>query len=219
MGRSRVTDDQLREAAPLSRTLVEVLTRVGLVPCGGNYTIVRRRLAALGLLEQRFLPRAAPAASRPRLPDVADDALARAVASSTTLAGVLRALGLPPDPGLVVPLRARIEADGLSLSHLRGRGWARGTRRPRLPLDQVLVDGRATSSGALRRRLVAEGLLERACSGCGLTAWQGRLVPLELDHVNGRREDNRLENLRLLCPNCHALTDTWRGRNIGRSAP
>lgn len=71
----------------------------------------------------------------------------------------------------------------------------------------MLVAGRPTAS-ALGRRLVDEGVLPRRCSRCLREDWQGKLIPLELDHVNGDRDDNRLENLRLLCPNCHALTDT-----------
>ena len=72
------------------------------------------------------------------------------------------------------------------------------------------------TSSALGRRLLRDGVLAPACSQCGGTSWQGVPIPLELDHVNGDRADNRLENLRLLCPNCHAVTDTYRGRNIGR---
>lgn len=56
------------------------------------------------------------------------------------------------------------------------------------------------------------------CECCGLKLWQNKNIPLELHHVNGIKDDNRIENLQLLCPNCHALTDNYRGKNIGMSA-
>ena len=55
--------------------------------------------------------------------------------------------------------------------------------------------------------------MEPKCADCGLTTWRGRSLPLHLDHINGDHTDNRLENLRILCPNCHATTDTWCARN------
>jgi hypothetical protein len=64
----------------------------------------------------------------------------------------------------------------------------------------------------LRQRLIAEGLKAPRCENCGLSSWRGELLPLALDHINGDPHDNRLENLRILCPNCHSLTDTWCGR-------
>jgi 5-methylcytosine-specific restriction endonuclease McrA len=90
--------------------------------------------------------------------------------------------------------------------------------RPKaMPLEQ-LVGGRR-QRGHLKLRLVAAGLLAEQCAGCGLTAWRGRPLSLQLHHVNGDGHDNRVENLQLLCPNCHSQTDSWGGRNRGRAPP
>jgi DNA-binding CsgD family transcriptional regulator len=80
-----------------------------------------------------------------------------------------------------------------------------------MPIDQLL--GLSRSRQNLKRRLLEAGLLPQRCQTCGIEDWQGRALSLQLHHVNGKREDNRLENLTLLCPNCHSQTRTWAGRN------
>lgn len=84
------------------------------------------------------------------------------------------------------------------------------------PLNELLVQFSTYQSNKLRKRLLAEGLKERKCEKCGLTEWNGKTAPLELDHINGIKTDNRIENLRILCPNCHAQTEHYRGRNTRR---
>jgi hypothetical protein len=81
--------------------------------------------------------------------------------------------------------------------------------------EDVFVDGKEWSSEFLRKYLHHYKILEYKCAGegCGLTDWYGQHLVLELDHINGKRADNRKENLRWLCPNCHSQTDTFRGRN------
>lgn len=88
-----------------------------------------------------------------------------------------------------------------------------------MPLEEILRTGRPFSRGALKRRLYDEGYKERRCEECGQAEeWRGRRLALILDHVNGAPDDNRLENLRILCPNCAATLETHCGRNA-RSAP
>jgi hypothetical protein len=97
-----------------------------------------------------------------------------------------------------------------------GRGAI--TPRPRLePIEAILASGKRRSRQHVKARLLMAGLKEQRCEGCGLTDWLGLPISLELHHVNGDGQDNRLTNLRLLCPNCHSQTDTWGGRNKGRA--
>lgn len=89
--------------------------------------------------------------------------------------------------------------------------------RPRLePIEEVLAAGRVRNRTHVKLRLVAAGLKEQRCDECGLTEWSDTELSLELHHINGDGTDNRVENLQLLCPNCHSQTDTWGGRNKGQ---
>jgi hypothetical protein len=89
--------------------------------------------------------------------------------------------------------------------------------RPRLePLDEILAAGRRRSRDNTKLRLLTAGLKHRRCEACGLVEWLGQPIALQLHHINGDGRDNRLQNLVLLCPNCHSQTDTWGARNKGR---
>jgi hypothetical protein len=114
-------------------------------------------------------------------------------------------------------IKRRIEDLALDTSHFVGEAWRRGATTPVVPakpLREFLVRGRFVNTSGLKKRLISEGLKEPRCEQCRRKTWNRRSIPLELDHINGRRDDNRLVNLRVLCPNCHAQTDTYRGRNI-----
>jgi hypothetical protein len=92
------------------------------------------------------------------------------------------------------------------------------TSRPHLePLEKVLAAGRPRCRQHVKARLRLAGLKDECCEQCGLSDWRDRPLSLELHHVNGDGQDNRLDNLMLLCPNCHSQTDTWGARNKGRS--
>jgi hypothetical protein len=151
-----------------------------------------------------------------------DDDLRRAVAESLSCADVLRRFGLAPRGGNYKTIKHHVRRLGLDTSHWLGRGHLRGKPRPWLagfarPLSDILKDGsHVANSGSLKRRLISEGFLDERCARCGLTEWLDAPISLHLDHANGQNTDNRLENLRLLCPNCHSQTDTYCGKNWGK---
>lgn len=150
-----------------------------------------------------------------------DQDIIDAVSSSNSIREVLVKLGLSPAGGNYKILKNNMSRLGLDDSHFKkGQGWSKGKKlgyRPRKQLSEILVENSSASSNHLRARLLRENIFEHKCYRCDRTHWEGEPIPLELEHKNGINTDNRLDNLTLLCPNCHALTPTYRGRNIGQA--
>lgn len=138
-----------------------------------------------------------------------------------SMAGVLRLLGLLPTGGNYKSIYMSISRLKINTSHWTGCGHLKGKKHkgpPEISLEQICVeDSSYTTTSRLRRRLVKDKFLANECSGleCNIKdTWLGNSIVLHLDHINGKNSDNRLTNLRLLCPNCHSQTDTYCGKNI-----
>lgn len=121
-------------------------------------------------------------------------------------------------------VKERIRNLGLDTSKLKGQGWNKGntnlewayTEISKHLKDNTKSGKSSITSFRLKNRLIKAKILEAICSNCKNTEWLGNLIPLELEHKDGNKYNNLLENLCLLCPNCHALTDTYRAKNYGR---
>ncbi|MGH2712930.1 MAG: hypothetical protein ACRDM7_03400 [Thermoleophilaceae bacterium] len=151
--------------------------------------------------------------------------------TKSTVAYHARALGVHADPRFArrhdwAAVQNAIDGEGLSMRQCLDRfgigrdTWYRAVRRgdlvpprSRMPLHNLLVVGRRRSRGHLKQRLIAAGLKENRCERCGITEWMGAPLNMHLHHINGDGLDNRLDNLEMLCGNCHAQTDTYGGRN------
>jgi 5-methylcytosine-specific restriction endonuclease McrA len=146
-----------------------------------------------------------------------DDELANAVVACRSMAAVLRMLRLKVVGGNYDSIRRQIGLRSLDTSHWTRQGHRRGCGRsvvPAQPLEAILRPKTTYQSNKLRQRLIAEGYFKPQCRSCGLRNWMGAPIPLELDHVDGDHSNNSLGNLRLLCPNCHAQTPTYKARSI-----
>ncbi len=93
-----------------------------------------------------------------------------------------------------------------------GKGQTKSNPRYQSLID-YLENSEDVQTNKIRHKLLNEGYKEYRCECCGLTEWMGKPIPLEVHHIDGNRHNNILENFALLCPNCHAFTDSYRGKN------
>lgn len=150
-----------------------------------------------------------------------------AIAGCTSIRTLLLHFGLKETGGNYSAMMGRIKKFNLDATHFTGQGWAKGktqennptiykmARRMEVPEELILVKSDTKIVSSVRLRSIVKKYIPYVCSMCHNTGeWLGTPLTLQVDHINGDCNDNRLENLRFLCPNCHTQTPTWGARNI-----
>ena len=152
--------------------------------------------------------------------------LAELCKDSYSYAEVLKKAGRKQGGGTQATLKKKIKEFNIDVSHFTGQRWYDapgkesnfiGQNQEKYSLEEVFVQNSPVTQKVLRGYIKRHKVLEYKCQTCGCDGnWQNGIISLEVDHINGDNKDNRIENLRYLCPNCHALTETYRGKNICR---
>lgn len=153
---------------------------------------------------------------------ITDDLFIEAVKTGTSIRDALLKMGLDGSGSAYRVFKKRVKLLELDLSHFTGQAHLRGKTHdwaPKIPLKKILRKNNGQPiTHRIKARIIESGLLEHCCSECGLCSeWNGKPLTLQLDHINGDSTDHRISNLRLLCPNCHSQTETFAGKNKGKS--
>lgn len=130
------------------------------------------------------------------------DLVSSAVAASRSIAGALTILGLKPKGNNYHTLKKHLQRLDINTDHWLGQSWSKN--------EQLKNWSDYARSGSVRKQLIKQ--LGNKCQECGITEWRNHPLSIEMDHIDGDRTNNNVTNLKLLCPNCHSITPTWKGK-------
>jgi len=142
--------------------------------------------------------------------------LCKITKESNSIAEIIRKCEMISSGASYKILKKRLDEEKINYEHINlglGSNKGRNFIREKIPIEQILVENSEYNRANLKKRLISELNWKEECSACGnLGEWQGKKLSLQLDHINGNSKDNRIDNLRFLCPNCHSQTSTFSGK-------
>jgi Zn finger protein HypA/HybF involved in hydrogenase expression len=162
-------------------------------------------------------------AKRSKIWKLTKEEIQNALDSLNSYTEILEKFNLNPYSGMRNTFMSRIKDEGYDLSKFEKNSneyrksicIGKFSKDNKKDLSSILTENSSYSRVHLKKRLVSENILENKCSECSIyDVWNNKPISLQLDHINGIRNDNRIKNLRLLCPNCHSQTHTFSGRNL-----
>ena len=210
----RYNKDKLIELVKKSKTLKEILLELDILPIESNYKTLKKYLRRYDI-DYSHIIKGTERTSIVRA-DYDENNLRKIITESSTYSEVLIKLGLVTRGSNFKTLHKYINKYNIDVLHFNAN--AVGTQKLhnfiKIPLDKILIENsKYLSTNTLKKRLYKEGLKEKKCELCGQDEnWHGEHMSLIIDHINGINNDNRFENLQIVCPNCNATLPTFSGK-------
>jgi 5-methylcytosine-specific restriction endonuclease McrA len=207
----QLTKEQFQELVNKSHSMRSLCSNICSCDNGRIRFAIKQKIKELNIDISHFKPYGVNylTENKSKLPDL--------VKSNRSLSGVIKQLGLRYGGASRFQIKKHIKELNLDTSHWTKQGWNKDKRYERVPIEERLVENRYCSSDWLKKKLIEKGYFEYKCYRCGIRDWMNEKISLHLEHKNGNHFDNRLENLTILCPNCHSQTPTYCGRGKKKS--
>ncbi len=215
----QLEDEEFKQLIASTLNIRQILKKMGLSDSPTYYRYLRKRCEELNISP----PKKYNNGNDELLMDyekrkiITNNDIIQACSVNISRRSVLKHLGLNCKIGVNIKwINDKIKKLNIDTAHWLGSAYLKGkthSRNKKIPIADILViNGPFAGTTYLKKRLINDKVLDKSCSRCGISNWMDESISLHLHHINGNREDNRLENLQLLCPNCHSQTSTYCGK-------